>query len=63
MAQQQAFYDDGFKQSPPTNIIELAENLLKAVSETQWNITLQFSGLECPNSHYLGKVVLVVALV
>ena len=23
----------------------------------------QFSGLECPNSHYLGKVVLVVALV
>ena len=39
MAQKQAFYDDGLKQSPPTNIIELADNLLKAVSETQWNIT------------------------
>ena len=38
MAQQQAFYDDGLKQSPPTNIIELADNLLKAVLETQWNI-------------------------
>ena len=34
-AQQQAFYDDGLKQSPPTNIIELADNLLKAVLETQ----------------------------
>ena len=33
-----AFYDDGLKQSPPTNIIELADNLLKAVLETQWNI-------------------------
>ena len=63
MAQQQAFYDDGLKQSPLTSINELADNLLKAVSETQWNITLQFSGLECLNSHYLGKVVLVVALV
>ena len=39
MAQQQAFYDDGLKQSPPTNSIELADNLLTAVLETQWNIT------------------------
>ena len=38
MAQQQAFYDDGLKQSPPTNSIELADNLLKAVLETQWTI-------------------------
>ena len=39
MAQRQAFYDDGLKQSPPSNIIELPDNLLKALSETQWNIT------------------------
>ena len=38
MAQEQGFYDDGLKQSPPTNSIELADNLLKAVLETQWNI-------------------------
>ena len=31
IAQQQASYDDGLKQSAPTNIIELADNLLKAV--------------------------------
>ena len=31
MALQQAFYDDGLKQSAPTNVIELADNLLKAV--------------------------------
>ena len=47
ITQQQAFYDDGLKQSPPTNIIELADNLLKAVSETQWNITfpIQWFGM------------------
>ena len=47
MAQEQAFYDDGLKQSPATNIIELADNLLKAVSETQWNITfpIQWFGM------------------
>ena len=38
MAQQQSFYDNGLKQSPPTNIIKWADNLLKAVLETQWNI-------------------------
>ena len=39
MAQQQAFYYDGLKQPPLTSINELADNLLKAVSKTQWNIT------------------------
>ena len=34
MAQQQAFYDDGFKQSPLTSINESTDNLLKGVSET-----------------------------
>ena len=62
MAQQQAFYDDGLKQSRPTNIIELADNLPKAVSETQWNIPFPIQRFGTPNSQYLGKVVLVVAL-
>ena len=48
MAQQQAFYDDGLKQSPPTNIIELADNLLKAVLETQWNITFPIQRFGMP---------------
>ena len=48
MAQQQTFYDDGLKQSAPTNIIELADNLLKAVSETQWNITFPIQRFGMP---------------
>ena len=48
MAQQQAFYDNGLKQSPPTSIIELADNLLKAVSETQRNITFPIQRFGMP---------------
>lgn len=48
ITQHQAFYDDGLKQSPPTNIIELADNLLKAVSETQWNITFPIQRFGMP---------------
>ena len=55
MAQQQAFYDDGLKQSPPTNIIELADNLLKAVSETQWNITFPIQRFGMPKQPLFGE--------
>ena len=63
MPQQQAFYDDGIKQSPPTSIIDLADNLLKAVSETQWNITFSIQWFGMRKQPLFGKVVLVVALV
>ena len=55
MAQQQAFYDDGLKQSPPTNIIELADNLLKAVLETQWNITFPIQRFGMPKQPLFGE--------
>ena len=55
MAQQQAFYDDGLTQSPPTNIIELADNLLKAVSETQWNITFPIQWFGMPKQPLFGE--------
>ena len=55
MAQHQAFYDDGLKQSPPTNIIELADNLLKAVSETQWNITFPIQRFGMPKQPLFGE--------
>ena len=55
MAQQQAFYDDGLKQNPPTNTIELADNLLKAVSETQWNITFSIQRFGMPKQPLFGE--------
>ena len=55
MAQQQAFYDDGLKQSPLTSINELADNLLKAVSETQWNITFPIQRLGMPKQPIFGE--------
>ena len=48
-------YDDGLKQSPPTNIIELADNLLKAVSETQWNITFPIQRFGMPKQPLFGE--------
>ena len=54
-AQQQAFYDDGLKQNPPTNTIELADNLLKAVSETQWNITFPIQRFGMPKQPLFGE--------
>ena len=38
----------GLKQSPLTSINELADNLLKAVSETQWNITFPIQRFGMP---------------
>lgn len=55
ITQHQAFYDDGLKQSPPTNIIELADNLLKAVSETQWNITFPIQRFGMPKQPLFGE--------
>ena len=59
ITQHQALYDDGLKQSPPTNIIELADNLRRLYQKPNGISPFQFSGLECPNSHYLEKVELV----
>ena len=55
MAQQQAFYDDGLKQSPLTSINKLADNLLKAVSETQWNITFPIQRFGMPKQPLFGE--------
>ena len=55
MAQRQAFYDDGLKQSPPSNIIELPDNLLKALSETQWNITFPIQQFGMPKQPLFGE--------
>ena len=55
MAQQQAFYDDSLKQGPPTNIIELADILLKAVTETQWNITFPIQRFVMPKQPLFGE--------
>ena len=55
MVQQQAFYDDGLKQRPPTNIIELADNLQKAVSETQWNTTFRIQQFGMSKQPFFGE--------
>ena len=53
MAQQQAFYDDGLKQSPPTNIIELAEGCIRKPMEyclsnsAVWNAQQPIFGEGC----------------
>ena len=58
MAQQQAFYDDGLKQNPPRNIVEFAQNLLKAVScnsENKWNITIPIERFGMPKQPLFGE--------
>ena len=58
MVQQQIFYDDGLKQNHPSNIPEIVENLLKAVScssQTAWNISLPLQRFGMPKQPSSGE--------
>ena len=58
MVQQQAFYDDGLKQNPPRNMVDIVDNLLKAVScnsTTKWNIPTPFECFEMPKQPFIWR--------
>lgn len=58
MVQQQIFYDDGLKHNHPSNIPEILENLLKAVScssQTAWNISLLLQLFRMPKQPSSGE--------
>ena len=58
MVQQQIFYDDGLKQNHPSNLLEIVENLLKAVScssQTAWDISLPLQRFGMPKQPSSGE--------
>ena len=58
MVQRQAFYDDGLKQNPPRNMVDIVDNLLKAVScnsTTKWSIPTPFERFGMPKQPLFGE--------